>query len=164
MATKLNSMRILEQHKIPYETLEYPDTIHDAEEVADALGIPYFMVYKTLVVQPEGTEKPALVMLASERRLDLKKFAQAAGHKKVRMAAHKDAERLTGLKVGGISALALTAKNWPVYLDNRATELEHIVMSAGQRGTQLRVPVSPLVTLVRARVADVSTDTGGDEG
>lgn len=156
MANKLNSMRVLEQHKIPYEALEYSDTLHDAEDVADAVGIPYFMVYKTLVVQSEGVEKPSLVMIPSDRRLDLKKFAQSAGVKKARMAAHKDAESMTGLKVGGISALALTHKNWPVYLDNSATELEHIVISAGQRGTQIRVPVTPLVTLLRARVAEVS--------
>jgi Cys-tRNA(Pro)/Cys-tRNA(Cys) deacylase len=158
MANKLNSMRVLEQHKIPYEALEYSDELHDAEEVADAVGIPYFMVYKTLVVQSEGVDKPALVMIPSDRRLDLKKFAQAAGVKKARMAAHKDAETLTGLKVGGISALALTHKNWTVYLDNSATQLEHIVISAGQRGTQLRVPVTPLVTLLRVRVADLSME------
>lgn len=163
MANKLNSMRILDQQKIPYEALEYPDDIKDAEEVAEALGIPYFMVYKTLVVEPEGANKPVLVMLACERKLDLKKLAQAIGVKKARMAAHKDAERMTGLKVGGISALALRDKNWQVYLDSPATELEHICISAGQRGTQLRVPVTPLVNLLRARIADVSSDDGEEQ-
>lgn len=158
MAAKLNTMRLLEQHRIPYEALTYPDDLRDAEQVAEALGIPYFMVYKTLVVEAEGAPKPALVMLASERHLDLKKTAVALGVRKARMAAHKDAERLTGLKVGGISALALRDKNWPVFLDSPATELEHICISAGQRGTQLRVPVTPLVSLLRARLADLSTD------
>lgn len=162
MAAKLNSMRVLEQNKIPYEALNYPDDIKDAEEVAEALGLPYFMVYKTLVVEPEGANKPALVMIACERHLDLKKTAVAMGVKKVRMAAHKDAERLTGLKVGGISALALRDKNWPVYLDSPATELEHVCISAGQRGTQLRVPVTPLVTLLRVRLADVSAEEKPD--
>lgn len=167
MSQKLNSMRVLEQHKIPYEALEYPDTIHDAEEVAEVLGIPYHTVFKTLVVQavdnPQQT-KPYLVMVPSERRLDLKKMALAAGVKKVKMAAHKDAESLTGLKVGGISALTLTAKSWQVFLDQSATELQHIVISAGQRGTQLRVPVTPLISLLRVRLADVSSDESEDEG
>lgn len=158
MANKLNSMRWLEQFKVPYEALEYPDTIHDAVEVADVLGLPYFMLYKTLVVQAEGVEKPMLMMTACDRRLDLKKVALASGHKKVRMAKHSDAEKLTGLKVGGISALALRDKNWPVYLDQPATGLEHLVLSAGQRGTQLRVGVTALVNLLRVRVADIGTD------
>ncbi|HEX2618878.1 MAG TPA: YbaK/EbsC family protein [Phototrophicaceae bacterium] len=163
MSTRLNSMRILDQNKIPYEALEYPDTIKDAEEVAEVLGIPYFMLYKTLVVQPDGAGKPMLAILACDRKLDLKKMAIAAGLKKVRMAAHKDAESLTGLKVGGISALMLRDKNWQVYLDQPATELEHIVMSAGQRGTQIRVPVPPLVSLLRVRLADISGDKDDEE-
>jgi Cys-tRNA(Pro)/Cys-tRNA(Cys) deacylase len=151
-------MRLLDQHKIPYEVLEYPDTIKDAEEVAEALGIPYFMVFKTLVVQPDDNPKPLLAIIPSERKLDLKKLALAAGVKKVRMAAHKDAESLTGLKVGGISALALRDKNWQVYLDQSATALEHIVMSAGQRGLQIRVPTTPLINLLRVRLGDISSD------
>lgn len=158
MAHKLNSMRILEQHRVPYEVLEYPDVISDAEQVAEALGLPYNMVFKTLVVQavdnPAQT-KPYLAIIPSDCRLDLKKMAAAAGVKKVRMAAHKDAEALTGLKVGGISALALTQKHWPVFLDQSAAQSQHIVISAGQRGLQVRVPVTPLLTLLRARLADL---------
>lgn len=157
MAKKLNSMRVLEQHDIPYEALEYPDSLHNAEEVAEVLGLPYDMVYKTLVVhEPDVVNKPSLVMIPSTAQLDLKKMAAAAGVKKIRMATHSDAERLTGLKVGGISALALTQKNWPVYLDRTATELQHIVISAGQRGIQLRIPVVPLMTVLKIRIADVA--------
>ncbi|MFW5709063.1 MAG: aminoacyl-tRNA deacylase [Chloroflexota bacterium] len=161
MASKLNSMRILEQHDIPYEVLEYPSDIHDAEEVAEILGVPYFVVYKTLVVQPvdrPDIKKPYLVMIPSEAHLDLKRFAVATGVKKVKMASQRDAEQLTGLKVGGISALALTQKQWPVFMDRSATELQHVVISAGQRGLQLRVPMVPLVNLLRVRVADVAVE------
>jgi Cys-tRNA(Pro)/Cys-tRNA(Cys) deacylase len=159
MASKLNSMRLLEQHKIPYEVLEYPDDLRDAEEIAEVLGVPPFLVYKTLVVEPEsGDKKPFLVMIAANRHLDLKRLAAVAGEKKVRMAAHKDAEALTGLKVGGISALALTQKNWMVFLDQPATEHQHILISGGQRGVDLRVPTMALVGLVRARIADVGID------
>lgn len=158
MPAKLNSMRLLEQHKIPYELVEYPDDLRDAEEIAEVLGVPPFLVYKTLVVEPEGGGKPFLVMMAANRQLDLKRLAAVAGAKKVRMASHRDAEALTGLKVGGISALALTHKNWIVFLDQPATEHQHILISAGQRGVDLRVPTMALVGLVRARLADLGVD------
>lgn len=160
MASKLNSMRLLEQHKFPYEAITYPDTIRDAVEVAEVLGVPPHMVFKTLVVEPVGGGKPALTVIPAECQLNLKKVASAMGIKKAGMAAHKDAERLTGLKVGGISALALTQKNWPVYLDQSAAELEHIIVSAGQRGTQLRVPTTAFIALTKARVAEISTCDG----
>jgi Cys-tRNA(Pro)/Cys-tRNA(Cys) deacylase len=158
MATKLNSMRFLESHGIKYEAFNYDDSTRDAEEVAKMLGVPAAQVYKTLVVERGSGGKPVLIMLASHRHLDLKKFAAAIGQKKVNMAAHADAEKMTGLKVGGISALALTHKNWEVYIDQPAAELEHIFISAGQKGTNLKVPVKGLIEVLKAKVVDASRE------
>lgn len=151
-------MRLLEQHNVPYEVVEFPDTLRDAEEIAEVLGIPPYLIYKTLVADAEGSSKPFLVMLAANRQLDLKRLAAVSGMKKVRMASHKDAEALTGLKVGGISALALTHKQWTVFLDQPATEQQYILVSGGQRGVDLRVPVLDLMRIIRARVAEIGRD------
>ncbi|NWG18373.1 MAG: aminoacyl-tRNA deacylase [Chloroflexi bacterium] len=158
MAQKLNSMRLLEKHNIPYEVTEFPDTLRDAEVIAEVLGIPPYMVYKTLVAQPADGGKPMLALIAAHRTLDLKKLATVSGHKKVAMVSHKEAEALTGLKVGGISALALAHKNWPVFLDQPAAEQEHILVSAGQRGMDLRVPTMALVRVLNARIAEIGVE------
>lgn len=163
MKTKLNSMRLLEQHGVLYEVVEFPDELRDAEQIAETLGIPPDQVYKTLVVEPEGGGKPFLVMLAAHRQLDLKRVATAAGVKKARMAAHKDAEALTGLRVGGIGALALTHKNWVVFLDQPAMQHQHILVSGGQRGVDLRLSVQDLMRLTRARLAEISRERAPDE-
>ena len=105
MAQKLNSMRILDQQKIGYTVRAFPNTIHTADGVADHFNLPHKMVYKTLVVLPTAG-KPLLVMVAGSRELSLKKLAKAVGQKKVQMASHNEAEQATGLKTGGISALA----------------------------------------------------------
>ena len=150
-------MRILEQHKVAYETIEYPSEIKNAEEVAEIIGIPEYMVFKTLVAQSVTGGNPFLVMLPSNTQLDLKKIAKVVGEKKVKLVSHAEAERLTGLQVGGISALALMHKNWNVYLDQSATENQHICISAGQRGTQIRVPTNALMQITRAKLVDVGT-------
>lgn len=155
---KLNSMRLLEANNIPYEVLEYDASIKDAEQVAESVGMPEFMVYKTLISYSVATEQPVIVMLASDTQLDLKKIATVSGEKKVKMMKHADAEKATGLQVGGMTALMLMDKNWQVYIDKPATQLQNIVISAGQRGLQLRIPVSPLLTLLKARIADVSIE------
>src|SRR5579871_1624855 len=131
MATKLNSMRLLDTNHVKYDIMTYDQAIHDASEAARAMGVPASQVYKTLVVERAGS-KPVLVMIPAESHLDLKKFAAAIGEKKVSMAAHADAEALTGLKVGGIGALALTNKHWDVYIDQSATALDAVCVSAGQ--------------------------------
>lgn len=159
--TKLNSMRLLEQRDIPYEVLTYDDSIKDAESVAEMIGVPEFMVYKTLIAQSAASAEPYIVMIASDRQLNLKKLASAANEKKMRMASQADAEQLTGLQVGGISALMLMDKNWSIYLDRAATELQNIVISAGQRGLQIRLPVTALMSTIGARLADLSEPKSG---
>ena len=155
MAEKLNSMRILDQQKVDYTVREFPDTVHSADGVADHFGLPHEVVYKTLVAMT-AAGKPILVMVAGNRELDLKKLAKAVGEKKIQMATKKDAERLTGLQTGGISALALLHKNFPVYLDQSALELGRILVSAGKRGVNLELPVTDLIRITKAKVIEAT--------
>jgi Cys-tRNA(Pro)/Cys-tRNA(Cys) deacylase len=155
---KLNSMRVLEANDIPYEVFTYDTSIRDAQLVAEAVGFPEWTVYKTLVVEVPSSKKPVLVMLASNTQLNLKRLAKSLGEKKVAMAKQANAEKMTGLQVGGISALALMQKNWDVYLDKRGSELQHIVISAGQRGTQIRVGTLSLIQLLRCKIVDIADE------
>ena len=128
---KLNSIRLLEARKIAHEVIGYDKSIRDAQLVAAAVGMPAETVYKTLVVQGQSSKKPILALVPSNATLNLKRMAKALGEKKVALASYADAEKLTGLQVGGISALALLDKRWPVYLDSRAA----VFAAAGdQRG------------------------------
>lgn len=151
MPKKLNSMRWLEQHDIAYEVIEFDDSIHSAEGVAEFVGVGASQVFKTLVVLPD-TGKPLLVLMDGDSQLDLKALARASGHKQVKMAAHAEAEKLTNLKVGGISPLALTAKNWRVYIDASVQEHETIYLSAGQRGVNLKVNAQALINALNISV------------
>ena len=155
---KLNSMRLLEANAIAYQAHFYEPSIRDARLVAAAVGFDAGEVFKTLVVIAPSTKKPVLVMLPSNTTLNLKRLAKALGEKKVALAPHSDAEGLTGLQVGGISALALTSKNWNVYLDRRAAALEHVVISAGRRGAQLRLKARDLIALLGCKLVDAGDD------
>ena len=151
MAAKPLALRLLEQRKIAHQVYTFDATIRAADEVALHTGVDPALVYKTLVVEqdpPKG--KPLLVMMPSTREIDLKRFAASIGVKKLRMASHRDAERHTGLQVGGISALALFGKGFPVYIEGEALQRQHILVSVGQRGMDVRLAVSDLVALTGA--------------
>lgn len=153
---KTLAMKLLEGKNIDYDVHSYPNGLRDAEEVAAAIGAPPERVYKTLVVPRPFPAKPLLVMLPANRQLDLKKLARAVGEKKLKMATHSEAEALTGLQVGGISAVALLNKGFTVYIDDAAKPLDRIIISAGERGSQIELAVSDLVKLTRARYAAVA--------
>ena len=156
---KTLAMKLLDGKKIAYEAHTYPDDLRDAEEVAQALDLPVERVFKTLVVARPKPGKNILAMVPANRQLDLKTLAQAVGEKKLKMASFREAEALTGLKVGGISALALVNRGFDVYLDQSAASFSEIVISGGERGQQIELAVGDLIKVTRARYADFSQVT-----
>jgi Cys-tRNA(Pro)/Cys-tRNA(Cys) deacylase len=155
---KTNAMRALDAHTIAYSTFYYAETIHSADEVAVLLGVPASQVYKTLVVVADGT-RHLLVMAPGGREIDLRLLARSIGAKSAQMALQREAERLTGLKVGGISPLALLEKRFEVYLDASATNLDELYLNGGQRGINIKLRVSDLLAITGARVVVATMPT-----
>jgi len=148
---KTLTMRVLEGKKVPHQVLTFSPEIHSADGVAETLGLPPEEVYKTLVVvRPLG--RPLLVMVPASQELDLKRLARAVGEKKLKMATHREAEALTGLQVGGISALALLNKGFHMCIMREAQGLSHIVVSAGRRGVDVRLAVEDLMRVTGAQL------------
>jgi len=90
-------------------------------------------------------------VIPGNQELDLKKLAQAAGEKKVRLATHQQAEELTGLQTGGISPLALINKGFQVFIDDSAHSLADIYISGGQRGLNLQLSPKDIAKLTNGR-------------
>jgi Cys-tRNA(Pro)/Cys-tRNA(Cys) deacylase len=158
MPVKNNVTRLLDSRKVAYATVEYDGSqFHSADEVAQLIGVPVDQVYKTIVVLREDkTRKPLLVMVAAPREIDLKQLAASLGEKKLHIAKHDEAEQLTGLQVGGISALALLNKPFEVCLDRPALAFDHIHISGGQRGLDVQIGVKDLITLTKAKMVEAT--------
>lgn len=156
MAKANNVTRLLDARSIPYTAHELPVEKLSALEAATHLGADPRQVFKTIVATREGRGKPILAMIPGPREVDLKALARAAGEKKVHLATLKQAEQLTGLQTGGISPLALIHRGFSVVLDAAAEDYPEIYISGGQRGLNIRLPVSALVSLTNAMVADIS--------
>ena len=89
---KTNAMRILEQHKIPYEVFVYPHEEGICVEgaiVVQLLNENPSQVFKTLVSQ--GASKQYYVfVIPVDKELDLKKAAKSVKEKSVELVAVKD--------------------------------------------------------------------------
>ncbi len=155
MVQKTQAMRILDGQDIHYRSMTYDKRERDALIIATEIGVPPEELFKTLVVVRQPN-KPLLVMVPASRQLSLKKLAQGVGEKKVKMASHAEAERLTGLQVGGISPLVLLNKGFQIILDQSARDLGELVLSAGQRGIQIRMRLSDLIQVVNPTILDVT--------
>jgi Cys-tRNA(Pro)/Cys-tRNA(Cys) deacylase len=150
---KTNAMRVLDAQKITYEAKFYSDEIHSAEGAAEALAVPVAHVFKTLVVLPEsGKGRPLLVVVPGDSSIELKLLGQQSeiAEKKLRMATQREAESLTGLLVGGISALALLQRGFRVFIDQSALTLEQMYVNGGQRGVNLKLSPTDFIKVTGA--------------
>ena len=156
MTTVNNITRLLDSRKISYKTFETPADKLGALDVAGLLNISPDEVFKTIVVTREKGKKPILAVIPGPRTVDLKLLAAFLGEKKVYLPTEREAEQLTGLQAGGISPLALINKGFQVVIDSLAQSQSEIHISGGQRGLNIRLPVTELIKLTNARVSSIS--------
>mgnify|MGYP005626604977 FL=1 len=115
------------------------------EEAVLKMGLDSGIVFKTLIVTT--SDKQLLVaILPVAKQLNLKRFAKAVGMKKVVMAEKKSIENTTGYIPGGISPIG-QKKQLSTVIDQSATQLEMIYVSAGRRGLQIELSPNDLIAL-----------------
>jgi Cys-tRNA(Pro)/Cys-tRNA(Cys) deacylase len=151
-----NITRFLDSQRVAYVAFETPVEKMGARETSEFLKVPLAQVFKTIVVTRDKPKKPILAVIPGENVVDLKPLAAFLGEKKVHLPTEREAEQLTGLQAGGISPLALINKGFQVVLDSSAQNYSEIHISGGQRGLNIKLPVSDLVRLTKARLAPVS--------
>lgn len=138
---------------LPFQTHEYqhdPAVSSYGLEAANALQVDASRVFKTLVVALDGDmKKMAVGIVPVTQQLDVKALAKALGAKKAEMADPKQAERITGYLVGGISPLGQKRK-LPTVLDESALSFETIFVSAGRRGLEIELCPTTLMELCQA--------------
>jgi Cys-tRNA(Pro)/Cys-tRNA(Cys) deacylase len=111
------------------------DSDLSATTVAQKVGLPPEIVYKTLVTRGDKTGIQ-LACIPADYELNLKALAQLSGNKKVEVVPLKDVQPLTGYIRGGVSPLG-TKKKYPVYFHEDMLIHEKIALSAGTRGLQI---------------------------
>jgi Cys-tRNA(Pro)/Cys-tRNA(Cys) deacylase len=122
MSKTTRATQALQQAGISFtvHTYEYdPNAERIGLQAAQAIGADPACVLKTLMVLVDN--KPACVILPSDREVNLKKLASALGGKAAQMMKPADAERITGYHVGGISPFG-QRKRVPTVLEQSAFE------------------------------------------
>ena len=160
---KTNVMRILDRHKIVYDTKTYAYTEDDLSGIhaAAELGMDAARLFKTLV--GKGNKTGVVVFcIPSDRELDMKKAAAVSGNKHVELLHVKDLPGITGYIRGGCSPIGMK-KQFPTYIDTSAENFNTISISAGQRGLQVLLPVSCICTVTDASMAGLTADHGEAE-
>ena len=106
------------------------------------------------VGKSEPRQYAACVVLATTK-LDVNKCVRKKmGVKKSSFASPEETKELTGMQIGGVTALGLP-ESLPLWVDNRVMDCEYIILGGGSRSIKIRI--SP-------RVFDLTPNTEVVEG
>lgn len=148
------AIQFLKQRCLSFEVVTYEHMEKGAEFAARATGFPLERTVKTLVVDI-GSKRYALALVSGARQLDMKRLARALSVKRAEMADALTAERITGYHVGGISPFGIR-QPLPVVMDEGITELDEVLINAGQRGAMLKMSPRDIRAALNCVVAPVS--------
>ena len=141
---KTNVARLLDKAKVKYDLIPYEVDENDlsAIHVAESLGENIEQVFKTLVLHGDKSGHFVCV-IPGEHEVNLKKAAKVSGNKKCDLIPMKELLPLTGYIRGGCSPI------------ESCQEFEHIYVSAGVRGLQIKIAPQDLIQQSRAIVCNL---------
>lgn len=149
-------MVALDAAGIGYTIHEYErgDELHDfGREAAEALGLPFDQVFKTLVVDIDGEMVVAIVPVSCQ--LSMKRAAAAMDAKRAAMCEPARAERSSGYIVGGISPIG-QRKRLRTIVDETAELFDVVYVSGGRRGMDIGLAPADLIAHLDAVVAPIT--------
>jgi Cys-tRNA(Pro)/Cys-tRNA(Cys) deacylase len=155
MAKATPATLALEKAGVAFTLHEYdydPNAERIGMQATQALGIEPARLLKTLMARAGDTI--VCVLAPSDREVNLKKLAAAAGTKSAAMLGIAEAERITGYHVGGISPFG-QKKRVRVFIEQSALAFERVVVNGGRRGLQLELAPANLVRELSVVAADL---------
>lgn len=156
---KTNAARLLDRARIDYELIPYEvDEEHlAATHVARQLGEDIATVFKTLVLRGDRSGYFVCVV-PGDHEVDLKAAARVSGNKKVDLIPVRELLPTTGYIRGGCSPVGMK-KRFPTYFHFSVLEHQHVYISAGVRGVQIRIAPQALLEFVGGETAALSHPT-----
>ena len=149
---KTNAVRLLETAGIPFGLVPYEVDENNlaADHVAAQLGEPVGQVFKTLVLRGDRGGLFVCVM-PGDMEVDLKVAARISGNKSAAMIHMKELLPETGYIRGGCSPIGMK-KPLPTFVHESALLYDHIYVSAGVRGLQIKIEPQALISFIGAEI------------
>ena len=144
----------LEKRGVEFVAREYDFRKKGAQAAAEALEVPLSATIKTLVVRLSD-DRHVFVLLPGDATISLRNLARSLELKSAELATERDAERLTGYRVGGIAPFA-SRTPLPVFADLALLDHERVLINGGRRGLLLELDPEQLIEATDAELIDVS--------
>ena len=129
---------------IEHEVLDCDPELADTAVFCEHYGIPLSVSANVIVAAGKSNPRQyaACVLLASTRLDVNKSVRKRMGVKKCSFASAEETRALTGMEIGGVTALGLPA-SLPLWVDSRVMQPDYVILGGGSRS--IKIKVSPAV-------------------
>ncbi len=129
---------------IEHQVLDCDPELADTAVFCEHYGIPLSVSANVIVAAGKSNPRQyaACVLLASTRLDVNKSVRKRMGVKKCSFASAEETRVLTGMEIGGVTALGLPA-SLPLWVDSRVMQPDYVILGGGSR--LIKIKVSPAV-------------------
>ena len=143
----------LKENGVWYRFVAKPETVHTADASRET-GIQLNRITKNLVCKTSDGDY-ALLIVPGNRKVNLRKAAQALNRRNVRLLGFDEAEPVSGYAPGGTPSVHHKTR-MNVVLDSTLLDQETVFCGGGSRDRLLELKTKDVVRLDNATVADIS--------
>ena len=118
---------------------------------AEHLGCEVAQIAKSIVLK---AEKPILVILSGDVRVDLKKLSEVIGEK-AKLASPEYVSEEVGFIIGGVPPMGFD-RPVRILIDKSIERFSEVFSSGGSRDSILKIDVNELKNVVKGEIVDVS--------
>jgi Ala-tRNA(Pro) deacylase len=144
--------QLLDSKNISYKCWTH-EPVRTSEEAAKIRGTPLESGAKALVLRSEG--KFLMVVIAGDKKMDLKKVKEAINSKRLSLATPEEALAVTHCVIGSIPPFG-NLFTIPVYLDKSLLRSPIINFNAGRHDTSIALSIDDYQKAVQPVLVDVS--------
>lgn len=146
---------ILEASGRPFEVMECDPELADTAIFCARYGkSPEHSANTILVRSKTGEEKFAACVVLATHRLDVNNAVRKKlGARKVSFASAEETRALTGMEIGGVTALGLP-DSLPLWIDGEVMRRDYVILGGGNRSSKLIVDPAILAAQPGAEVVE----------
>ncbi|MDB5166615.1 MAG: prolyl-tRNA synthetase [Candidatus Saccharibacteria bacterium] len=140
---------------------EIDPTLSDTAAFCDHYGIGMDISANCVILEAKRGDRTwyaACMILATDRADVNNIIRRQLDARKISFAPMDTATCLTGMEFGGITPIGLPA-DWPILVDRKVAEAEHVIIGGGIRKSKLLVPGGLLAELPNATVLNLAKET-----
>ena len=146
--------QLLDSNDKEYKLSEH-EPVYTSEQAAKVRGADLKSGVKALVLKTHES-KFILVLVAADRRIDIKMLAKHINTKSLKLAKPDEVLKKTNCEIGSVHPFGII-HDLPTYMDSSVLENEYVEFNIGVHTKSIRMKSEGLVEIVKPEIGNFST-------